>query len=137
MSPELRRSIGLIQATAMVAGTIIGASIFVQPSVVTSHVSSLAAAYAAWAAAGALTMIVPICVPLWGVVWAVGYVASGYISLGIILATAALPPLLGFVAGWPFALVLKRVSRRSGNNRIGVLSESWLMASRGSLKAIN
>jgi hypothetical protein len=29
---ELKRSIGLVQATAMVVGIIIGASIFVQPS---------------------------------------------------------------------------------------------------------
>jgi acyl phosphate:glycerol-3-phosphate acyltransferase len=55
------------------------------------------------AAAGALSMITPLCVPLWGVTWAIGYVASGYISLGIVLATGILPILLGFLAGWAYA----------------------------------
>jgi acyl phosphate:glycerol-3-phosphate acyltransferase len=56
------------------------------------------------AAAGALTAITPLSVPLWAVVWAIGYALSGYISLGIIAATAALPLLLGFLAGWAYAL---------------------------------
>jgi len=56
------------------------------------------------AAAGALTMITPLSVPLWGVVWGVGYVLSGYIALGIIVATAILPILLGVFAGWAYAL---------------------------------
>lgn len=40
----------------MVVGTIIGASIFVQPSEVTGHVPHLGAALAVWAAAGVLTV---------------------------------------------------------------------------------
>jgi acyl phosphate:glycerol-3-phosphate acyltransferase len=56
------------------------------------------------AAAGALTVISPLSVPLWGVVWALGYASSGYISLGIIAATAALPLVLGLLAGWAYAL---------------------------------
>ena len=55
------------------------------------------------AAAGALTVITPLAVPLWGVAWALGYVLSGYIALGIIVATAVLPILLGLLAGWAFA----------------------------------
>jgi glycerol-3-phosphate acyltransferase PlsY len=55
-------------------------------------------------AAGALTLITPLSVPLWGVFWALGYVTSGYIALGIILATALLPIGLGILAGWPYAL---------------------------------
>jgi glycerol-3-phosphate acyltransferase PlsY len=55
-------------------------------------------------AAGALTMVSPVSVPLWGVVWALGYVTSGYIALGTIVATAVLPIVLGFLAGWPFGL---------------------------------
>jgi hypothetical protein len=39
---NLERPIGLIQATAMVAGIIIGASIFVQPSEINRHVPSVA-----------------------------------------------------------------------------------------------
>ena len=41
----------------MVVGTIIGASIFVQPSVVSGAVPSIAGVLAVWAAAGALTLI--------------------------------------------------------------------------------
>ena len=55
------------------------------------------------AAAGALSIITPLSVPLWGVVWALGYVASGYIALGVVVATAVLPILLGFMAGWAYA----------------------------------
>ena len=39
--PPLRRTIGPLHATAMVVGTIIGASIFVQPSEITRQMPSL------------------------------------------------------------------------------------------------
>lgn len=55
-------------------------------------------------AAGALTLVTPLSVPLWGVIWGLGYVASGYIALGIVLATALLPVALGVFAGWAYAL---------------------------------
>jgi glycerol-3-phosphate acyltransferase PlsY len=55
------------------------------------------------AAAGALTMLTPLSVPLWGLVWALGYVVSGYIAFGVVLATAVLPILLGMLAGWAYA----------------------------------
>jgi len=54
---ELHRAIGLRHATAMVVGTIIGASIFVQPSEVTGQVPSMAGAALVWLTAGALTML--------------------------------------------------------------------------------
>lgn len=57
-------------------------------------------------AAGALTIITPIAVPAWGILWAIGYVTSGYLTAGIAAATLLLPVTLGFVAGWPFALVV-------------------------------
>src|SRR5439155_782371 len=53
--PALTRSIGLLHATAMVVGTIIGASIFVQPSEVSRAVPSFGGMLLVWAAAGALT----------------------------------------------------------------------------------
>src|SRR2546421_12122072 len=55
MAPRLERSIGLLQATAMVVGTIVGASIFVQPSEVSSAVPTFAGMLLVWLAAGALT----------------------------------------------------------------------------------
>jgi len=56
------------------------------------------------AAAGAFTLVTPIAVPLWGLVWGIAYVASGYIALGTVAATAALPLLLGVFAGWTYGL---------------------------------
>lgn len=55
-------------------------------------------------AAGALTLITPLSVPLWGILWGLGYVLSGYIALGTILATALLPVALGLIAGWDYGL---------------------------------
>lgn len=53
----LRRAIGLPRAIAMVVGTIIGASIFVQPSLVSGEVPSVAGMLLVWSAAGVLTLI--------------------------------------------------------------------------------
>jgi APA family basic amino acid/polyamine antiporter len=53
----LRRSLGLWNATAMVVGIIIGASIFVQPSEVSRHVSNIPAIFAVWIAAGVLSLL--------------------------------------------------------------------------------
>ena len=55
--PEFVRAIGLGRATAMVVGTIIGASIFVQPSLVSGAVPTVTGVLLVWAAAGALTLI--------------------------------------------------------------------------------
>jgi APA family basic amino acid/polyamine antiporter len=53
---RLDRPIGLLQATAMVAGIIVGASIFVQPSEINRHVPSVAGVLSVWLAAGTLTL---------------------------------------------------------------------------------
>ena len=55
MATQLTRSIGLTQATAMVVGTIVGSSIFVQPSEVSRAVPSFAGMLLVWVAAGVLT----------------------------------------------------------------------------------
>ncbi|MEZ5289606.1 MAG: amino acid permease [Vicinamibacterales bacterium] len=56
-APELRRAIGLPQAAAMVVGTIIGSSIFVQPSEITREVPTIAGILVAWSLAGLLTFL--------------------------------------------------------------------------------
>jgi APA family basic amino acid/polyamine antiporter len=53
---QLARAIGLPHATALVVGTILGASVFVQASEITARVPSLWGVTAAWAAAGLLTL---------------------------------------------------------------------------------
>jgi basic amino acid/polyamine antiporter, APA family len=55
MTSNLRRSMGLSHATAMVVGIIVGASIFAQPSEITRLVPSTRGLLLVWLAAGALT----------------------------------------------------------------------------------
>jgi cytochrome c biogenesis protein CcdA len=52
----LNRSITPLHATALVVGIIIGASIFVQPSVITGTVPTLGAVYLVWIVSGILTL---------------------------------------------------------------------------------
>jgi basic amino acid/polyamine antiporter, APA family len=89
----LQRAIGLPSATALVVGTIIGSSIFVQASEITSLVPDATAVVLAWAVAGALTLIgALVCAEL-----ASAYPRTGgvYVYLKEIYS-----PLLGFVWGW-------------------------------------
>lgn len=55
--PQLTRAIGLVQATAIVVGTIIGTSIFVQPSEITREVPTITGILVAWSLAGGLTFL--------------------------------------------------------------------------------
>ena len=57
-------------------------------------------------AAGACTIVTPIAMPVWGVLWGIGYVASGYIVAGTLVATLLLPVAVGAVAGWGFGLAM-------------------------------
>ena len=84
---------GIFRATATVAGIIIGASIFVQPSVVLRHVPGAAGAYAAWALAGGLTLI--------GALVA-AELASAYPRSGgvYVFLSEAYSPAAGFLWGW-------------------------------------
>src|SRR5271168_2167355 len=53
--PELRRSMKLLHATAMVVGIILGATIFIQPSEITRLVPNTQGLLWVWLAAGSLT----------------------------------------------------------------------------------
>ena len=53
----LTRAIGLTQATAIVVGTVIGTSIFVQPSEITREVPTITGILVAWSLAGLLTFL--------------------------------------------------------------------------------
>lgn len=89
----LRRAIGLPAATALVVGTIIGSSIFVQASEITALVPSAGAVVLAWAAAGLLTLIgALVCAEL----------ASAYPRTGgvYVFLKEIYTPLLGFLWGW-------------------------------------
>src|SRR5438309_1014771 len=91
--PALSRSIGLPQATAMVVGTIIGASIFVQPSEVSRAVPTFGGMLLVWVAAGALTWFgASICAELSSAFPQTGGV---YVFLREMFSPAA-----GFLWGW-------------------------------------
>ena len=90
---SLQRGIGLRTATALVVGTIIGSSIFVQASEITSLVPSPTAVVLAWAVAGVLTLIgALVCAEL----------ASAYPRTGgvYVYLKEVYSPMLGFLWGW-------------------------------------
>jgi len=93
VSERLARSIGLTQATAMVVGTIVGSSIFVQPSEVSRAVPTFAGMLLVWIVAGALTWFgASICAELSAVYPLTGGV---YVYLREMFS-----PALGFLWGW-------------------------------------
>src|SRR5205085_209309 len=89
----LSRSITLLHATALVVGIIIGASIFVQPSVITGTVPTLGAVYLVWIVSGILT--------LFGALIA-AELASAYPQAGgvYVFLREAFSPAIGFLWGW-------------------------------------
>ena len=89
----LRRSIGIWRATAIVAGIIIGASIFAQPSDIIRAVPNPTVALSIWAAAGLLTLIGALVIAELSSAWP----ASGgvYVYLRRTYSPAA-----GFLWGW-------------------------------------
>src|SRR5215470_918362 len=99
MSSDLRRSMGLSHATAMVIGIIVGASIFIQPSEIARLVPSARGVILVWLAAGALTLSgALVCAEL----------ASAFSSTGgvyVFLREIFSPP-VGFVWGWAMFWVM-------------------------------
>ncbi len=94
-----RRVIRLRQATAMVVGTIIGASIFVQASEVSAHVHSVGGVLLVWVLAGTLTLIGSlVCAEL----------ASIYTRTGgvYVYLREAYHPIVGFLWGWAMLLTM-------------------------------
>ncbi|HYM61761.1 MAG TPA: amino acid permease [Thermoanaerobaculia bacterium] len=89
----LVRSIGLPRATAMVVGTIIGASIFVQPSEISRHVPDVAGILLVWLVAGLLTFFgALVCAEL----------ASAFPRTGgvYVFLKETYSPAAGFLWGW-------------------------------------
>jgi len=89
----LSRSITAVHATALVVGIIVGASIFVQPSVITGTVPTVAGVYSVWAISGVLT--------LFGALIA-AELASAYPQAGgvYVFLREAYSPAVGFLWGW-------------------------------------
>ena len=92
-TPGLRRVIRLPHATAMVVGTIIGASIFVQPSEITGQVPSIPALMAVWVVSGVLTLFgALVCAEL-----ASTFTRSGGVYVYL---RESFSPAVGFLWGW-------------------------------------
>ena len=89
----LHRSVGIWRASAIVAGIIIGASIFVQPSEIILAVPDRSAAIAVWFAAGLLTLIGALVIAELASAWP----ATGGVYVYL---TRAFSPALGFLWGW-------------------------------------
>jgi len=90
---NLKKAIRLPHATAMVVGTIIGASIFVQPSEITGQVPSIEGVLMVWLVAGILTLSgTLVCAELASIFTRTGGV---YIYL-----KEAFSPAVGFLWGW-------------------------------------
>jgi len=89
----LKRSLGLGQATAMVVGIIIGASIFVQPSEIAKLVPSVPGVFAVWIAAGVLTAFGALCC---------AELASAFPRTGgvYVFLKETYSPAVGFLWGW-------------------------------------
>ena len=93
MSTELRRSMGLTAATAMVVGIIVGAFIFVQPSEMIRLVPSGRGVILAWLVSGLLTLCAAlVCAEL---SWLFPETGGVYIFLKRIYS-----PALAFLWGW-------------------------------------
>ena len=89
----LRRAIRLPHATALVAGTIIGASIFVQPSEITGQVPSIGGVLFVWLTAGILTIFgALVCAELASI-----YTESGGVYVYL---RESFSPAVGFLWGW-------------------------------------
>ncbi|HEY6274063.1 MAG TPA: amino acid permease [Terriglobales bacterium] len=93
MPADLRRTMSLAHATAMVIGIILGASIFIQPSEITRLVPSQRGVMLVWLAAGALTLS--------GALVA-AELASAFPDTGgvYVFLKRIFSPALGFVWGW-------------------------------------
>jgi APA family basic amino acid/polyamine antiporter len=89
----LSRSITPLHATALVVGIIIGASIFVQPSVITGAIPTVGGVYAVWIVSGILT--------LFGALIA-AELASAYPRAGgvYVFLREAFSPAVAFLWGW-------------------------------------
>lgn len=92
-TPELRRALGLPHAIALVVGTIIGASIFVQPSEITGQVPSVTGVFMVWLISGILTFFgALVCAELASI-----FSQSGGVYVYL---KEAYSPSIGFLWGW-------------------------------------
>src|SRR3989442_3354484 len=96
---DLPRRLGMLDATAIVIGIVIGSGIFLLPNLIARNLPSRAAILAAWMISGALSF----------------FGALAYAELGAMMPSTggqyvylreAFGPLCAFVSGWTFMLAV-------------------------------
>ena len=93
LDPALKRNLGFAAALSIVIGTMIGASISVQPAEISRHVPSVAGTLMVWVAAGLLTFCgALVCAEL-----ATAYPQSGGVY---VFLREGVSPVAGFLWGW-------------------------------------
>lgn len=98
-APELSRSLGMLDATAIIIGIVIGSGIFVLPNLIAGNLPSSTAIVLTWIGAGLLSL----------------FGALAYAELGAMIPATggqyiylreAYGPLCAFVCGWTFMLAV-------------------------------
>ncbi len=98
-APELIRSLGMLDATAIIIGIVIGSGIFVLPNLIAGNLPSSTAIVLTWVGAGVLSL----------------FGALAYAELGAMIPATggqyiylreAYGPLCAFVCGWTFMLAV-------------------------------
>ncbi len=98
-TPRLVRGLGLLDATTLIVGSVIGSGIFVAPSIMAGYVQSPPLLLALWLIGGALT--------LFGAL-AYGELAAALPRAGgqYVFLNEAFSPLWGFLYGWTFLVAI-------------------------------
>lgn len=97
---EFKRNVGLLDATMIVAGSMIGSGIFIVSSEITRNVGSAGMLLTMWALAGVVTIIAAVS---YGELSAMFPKAGGmYVYL-----REAYSPLVGFLYGWTFFTIIQ------------------------------
>jgi APA family basic amino acid/polyamine antiporter len=99
----LRRELGLLDATMINAGTIIGSAIFIVPAFVAASFQSSMPVLLVWVAGGLVSLFGALCVAELGA--AMPQAGGQYVYLG-----RAFHPALGFLYGWSAFLVINTAS---------------------------
>lgn len=98
--PEMKRELGLLDATLLVAGSMIGSGIFIVTADITRNVGSAGWLIAVWIITGVMTLIAAVS---YGELSAMFPKAGGqYVYL-----KEAYNPLIGFLYGWSFFAVIQ------------------------------
>jgi APA family basic amino acid/polyamine antiporter len=98
--PEFKRSLGLFDATMVVAGSMIGSGIFIVSADITRHVGSAGWLIAVWVITGFMTITAAI---------SYGELSAMYPKAGgqYVYLKEAFNPLAGFLYGWSFFAVIQ------------------------------